>query len=124
MTVGRRGLAIALVAAVAAMPGLAACGGGGDSDEDQVKEVVEQLAKSEPAVCGKMSERFLKQNFGGDKARCEKAAEDDKTDDEIEIEKTEIDGDRATVSAKVGRQEGQIKLLKDDGDWKLDDVEQ
>jgi hypothetical protein len=121
MTVSRA-RAAALLAALAATGGIAC--GGGDSDEDDVKKVVDDLAKSDPAVCAKLTDRFLKQNFGGERARCEKAAEDDKTEDEIEIESTEIDGDRATVNAKVGREEGQIKFVKDDGDWKLDAVEQ
>jgi hypothetical protein len=119
-----RGWGIALLAVLAAMPGLVACGGGGDGDEDEVKEVVEQLAKSDPAVCDKMSARFLKQNFEGDKEQCKQRAEQDKSDEKVEIEKTEIDGDRATVSAKIARQEGRLKLVKDEGDWKLDDVEQ
>ena len=96
------------------------CGGGGGGDEDKVRDVVKKVASNDPEVCEDVSDEFLSRQFGGDKAKCEKAAKDGKENQDVKIEKVEINGDKATVRAVVDKDPGVARLVKEDGDWKLD----
>lgn len=108
--------------ALAALPGLAACGGGGGGDEDKVRDLVSLGNKHDPAVCDKVTDRWLKQVTGGSRADCKKQVKGDKST--VKVEKVSVKGDRATVSISSGRNRGQILAVKDGGEWKLDDVKQ
>ena len=113
-----------LVTALAYSIALAACGGGdagGASDEDQVREIAEQLIGNDPAVCGKITENLMKQL--GTKEECEKSAGD--VDDEgarPSIEEVGVDGETATAVI-VDEDRSTIKFVKQDGEWLADGVD-
>ncbi len=115
-------LAALLLLALAAL--LGACGGGGDSDEDKVRDVVENVASNDPAVCKQLTDDFLSREFGGDEKKCEKQAEEAEDEQNLEIQEVEVDGDKATVQATADGDKGTATLVKEDGDWKLDTLRQ
>jgi hypothetical protein len=114
--------------------GLAACGGGGESDEDAVVETIETSAQSnDPADCKKLATiAFLEQTQleEGDAAvkGCEEDAEHDESDpDSVKVTKVEVDGSDATADAAFvgGTFDGQtlsVALVEEDGDWKMDEI--
>ena len=125
----RRVLMLSLAAAALA---LAACG---DDDKDDVEQTVRDFvsASSEPdpeAFCGEIvTQEFLEQATGatGDRAEdeCKRQLEEASGVDAelVEIRRTEIDGDEATVRAVIrtqGRSATQtLRLEQEDGRWKL-----
>jgi hypothetical protein len=120
-----------LLLAAAALA-LAACG---DDDKDDVEQTVRDFvsASSEPdpeAFCGEIvTQEFLEQATGatGDRAEdeCRRQLEEASGVDAelVEIRRTEIDGDEATVRAVIrtqGRSATQtLRLEQEDGRWKL-----
>ena len=118
-----RKLALAVLLPVALSAGVAGCGPGGDSDEDRVRDVVEKVASNDPEVCKELTGGFLSREFDGDEGKCEKQAREAEDEQNLEIEKVEVDGDKATVEAKADGDKGTAKLVKEDGDWKLDELE-
>lgn len=112
----------AVVASICLALGAAACGGDdGGSDEDQVRELAGQLLDNDPAVCDKATDKFL-DRLGGSKKECEEGAEDsDKVDSDVK--EVKIDGNEATASIE-GERDGTINFVKEDGDWKIDSIEE
>jgi len=120
-----------LLVAAAALA-LAACD---DDDKDDVEQTVRDFvsASSEPdpeAFCGEIvTQEFLEQATGatGDRAEdeCKRQLEEASGVDAelVEIRRTEIDGDEATVRAVIrmqGRSATQtLRLEQEDGRWKL-----
>jgi hypothetical protein len=120
-----------LLLAAAALA-LAACG---DDDKDDVEQTVRDFvsASSEPdpeAFCGEIvTQEFLEQVTGatGDRAEdeCKRQLEEASGVDAelVEIRRTEIDGDEATVRALIrtqGRAATQtLRLEQEAGRWKL-----
>jgi ABC-type glycerol-3-phosphate transport system substrate-binding protein len=114
--------------------GLAACGGGGESDEDKITSTIETAAtSSDPAVCGETQTiSFMEQTTGssGKDAEKECEAETKSTDDNpdsVTVSEVKVDGDSATANAafKGGSFNGQtleLALAEEDGDWKLDEL--
>ena len=111
-----------LLLALAAL--LGACGPGGDSDEDKVRDVVENVADNNPEVCKQLTDEFLSREFDGDEGKCEKQAREAEDDQNLEIEEVKVDGDKATVEATADGDKGTALLVKEDGDWKLDQLRQ
>jgi hypothetical protein len=106
--------------------GLAACGSssGGGSDEDQVRTVVNHLADSDKAVCDELTDGYLKKIFK-DKDRCEKQADNSKENDAFEIKSVKVNGDKATAAVTTKKKEsGTIALVKEGGDWKIDNIQE
>ena len=99
--------------------GLVACGG--DSDEDQVKEVVNQLANTDEKVCDNATEKFLKA-VGGTKEQCRKSARDDDGSTKPKVGKITVNGDKATAVLSADGSKATFVLIKDGDDWKLDSV--
>ena len=58
-----------------------------------------------------------------DKADCEEQVENS-PQNAVDIEDVSIEGDRATVTARIEGDPGQILLAKQEGEWRLDDVQQ
>lgn len=122
------------LALLALVFGLVACGGGGDSDEDKIVEVIETSATSaDPADCKELStQAFLEQTELEEGAAavesCEAGAEDESDDpDSVEVSEVEVDGSAATANTAFtgGSFDGQtltVGLVEEDGDWKLDEV--
>jgi ketosteroid isomerase-like protein len=121
---------IALICLLVAVSG---CGGGDDkSDAEQTVRDFVQATRTRDAdkFCDDLvTEEFLEQSIGatGDKAKesCKREFKNlsGLRVDLVRIEKTKLDGDHATVTAVLDRQ-GQrltqeLRLKKEDGDWKL-----
>ncbi len=99
--------------------GLVACGG--ESDEDQVKTVVNQLANTDEKVCDKATDKFLKA-VGGTKEQCKKSAREDDGSTKPKVGKISVDGDKATAELSADGSKATFELVKDGDDWKLDSV--
>jgi hypothetical protein len=124
-------LALALLALAF---GLVACGGGGESDEDKVVDVIEtSVTSTDPADCKELAtQAFLEQTEleQGSAAveSCEESAEDTEGDpDSVEVSEVEVDGSAATadVAFTGGSFDGQtlsVALVEEDGDWKMDEI--
>jgi hypothetical protein len=112
-------LALALVALTASL-GLAACGGGGN-DESQVRTVVQHLRDSDEAVCGELQDAYLKKLFKS-KATCEKQAKASKAKNSFDIKAVKVEGNKATVGVQAKKDKGTILLVKDGGDWKINNI--
>ena len=121
----------ALVSCVALLA-LSGCGGGSDKEdaEDVVRGIAEATNDSDgEKFCGLVTEQFLEQTTGakGDKAKdsCKKQIDSSRTREVkvTKITKTEVKGDRATVTAELeqsGRKRPQVfNLQKEDGEFKL-----
>jgi hypothetical protein len=118
MTTPRRAFALLLMTPAFA---LGACGG--DSDEDQIKDVVQDVAKNSATICEHATQKVLDQ-VGGSEEKCKEQARaypDDSTkgiDGDIDVS---IDGDKAT--AKFTDNDGKaqnVSFVKEDGEWKVD----
>jgi type IV pilus biogenesis protein CpaD/CtpE len=111
---------LATLLLVAAPVGLAACG---QSDEDKVRDVLDQVNSSDPAVCSKLSDPLLKGQFNGDKKRCEAQAKRVTQKSLFTVEKVKVDGDDATATVKA-KQGGRSRVVfkKEDGDWKVQTI--
>ena len=99
--------------------GLVACGG--ESDEDQVKEVVNQLANTDEKVCDNATAKFLKA-VGGTKEQCKKSAREDDGSTKPKVGKITVDGDKATAVLSADGSKATFGLVKDGDQWKLDSV--
>ena len=108
-----------LVLSILVLPVLAltACGGGGKSDEDKVRDVITESAKTPSKLCDNLAAASLKAIGGKDK--CLTLAKGQKGEDE-KIDSVTISGDDATVKGTSGTTGSDtIKLVKEDGDWKV-----
>jgi hypothetical protein len=101
--------------------GLTACGGDDKSDEEQVRDVISLANSQDEEVCDKLTDKYMKDVIGGDKSDCEKQVKQTPKD-AVDIQRVTVRGDKATVTAKVQGDSGEIFLVKDGGDWKLDDI--
>jgi ABC-type glycerol-3-phosphate transport system substrate-binding protein len=114
--------------------GFAACGGGGESDEDKVVSTIETAATStDPAVCDETQTlAFMEQTSGSSGKDAEKECEEEAKSDEdqpdaVNVSRVEFDGNSATANAefKGGSFDAQtleLALVEEDGDWKLDQL--
>jgi hypothetical protein len=130
LTLRRRPAAAALIAATLLVP---ACGGG---DEEDVQDAVRDFAsaiedKDYAKACERVTEQ-VRETFGNAAtggAGCEKVFQQANEaggleglptkPDDLEFDRTEVNGDRATVKVK-GDDTGDTTLRKEDGEWKLD----
>ncbi len=127
--------AIAAVAAALALIALPGCGPFG-SDEDDVKDVVKDYAAGVAdgdgkKVCDTLAEDSKKQ-FEEVGAKCDETfssfggfLNDEQKDKLKDVDPdVEIDGDNATakVDALEGTGTDELKLKKEDGDWKIDEA--
>jgi hypothetical protein len=118
MRINRRSLALCL-----AVPALlaAGCGGGGDSDADQIRGIINEVANDPLAICDHLSDETLQAVFQGDEDACRKSGEEANADadkGDVEINSVEVDGDNAT--AKITDKDGKdqtLKFTKDGDDW-------
>jgi ketosteroid isomerase-like protein len=128
----------AAVAVLLAAALIAGCGGGGESDEDQVRGVVESFVQAgedrdAAAACDLLAADQVKTvekiGPGGSCATILAGifskAEDVSTD--VEIQDVRVEGDRATVDATVKSPGSQPKaesilVVREDGEWKLASV--
>lgn len=116
---------------------LAACGGGSDSsgDEEQIEETIAtSVTTTDPSKCTElMTAGFREQNSGltGKEALedCEEEAGDSSDDpDSVTVSEVEVDGSDATarvafVGGGFDAQTLDVSLVKEDDQWKLDEIE-
>ncbi|HEX6455842.1 MAG TPA: hypothetical protein VF009_04920 [Solirubrobacterales bacterium] len=114
--------------------GLAACGGGGESDEEKITATIENAATSnDPAVCGETQTlAFMEQTSGSSAKAAEKECEEEAKAGEgqpesVNVSNVKVNGDKATaeVEFKGGTLDGQtpeVALVEEGGDWKLDEL--
>lgn len=114
--------------------GLAACGGGGESEEDKITNAIETAATStNPVVCTELQTQGFVEQTQGEEGKaavksCEKEASDGSNNpDSVKVTKVEVDGSNATADAAFvgGSFDGQtlaVALVEEDGDWKLDEA--
>lgn len=114
--------------------GLAACGGGGESDEDKITSTIETAATStDPAVCGETQTlKFMEQTASGTgkeaEKECEKETKAGKNNPEsVTVSKVEVEGEESTANVEFegGNFDGQtleVALVKEGGDWKLNEL--
>ncbi|MBA3305483.1 MAG: hypothetical protein H0U25_06110 [Thermoleophilaceae bacterium] len=118
---------IALMAALLCGLALAACGsdsdnnsgGGGASDEDQVREIAEQVSGDDPAACSKITAEFLKQQFGS-KEECEKSAE--APGEKPAVEDVKVDGETATAVV-IDEDRSTLEFVKESDEWLASGIE-
>lgn len=131
-------LASAITVVVSASIVLAACGGdgGGSADDADITEAIEQAATSDTVErCTEFqTQAFTEQTefASGEQAvtACEQSAGSGQVaGDSVEVENIEVDGDSATadvtfVGAQLDRQQIAISLVKQGGQWKLDNLDE
>lgn len=104
-----------------AVPVLAACGG--DSDEDQISDIIKKGATDPSSVCDNATDKVLKQ-VGGSVEACQKAAKasSDQNSGEPKDLEVEVDGAKATARFKDEDGDNDLRFVKDGDTWKLDAV--
>ncbi len=113
---------------------LAACGGGGNDDADQIAEQIDFAATSgDPAACTdaqtlKFDEQTTFQNGQAAVASCKKDAASGVADS-VDVSDVAVDGNtaNATIAVTGGGYDGQtvkISLVKEDGTWKVDSFDE
>jgi hypothetical protein len=113
--------------------GFAACGGGGNSDEDQISEVIETTATTNAdSNCTDLeTQSFVEQaNFstGKDAVAACKDSGPESNADSVKVTEIEVDGDRATAHATLSGStfDGQtlvVSLVKDGDQWQMDHID-
>jgi hypothetical protein len=116
-----RSIALALVTLAASL-GVVACGGGSSGgDEDKVRAVAEHLRDANAAVCGELTDAYLKKLFK-DKPTCEKQAKASNAKNSFDIKAVKVNGDKASVNVQAKKNKGTISLVKQGGDWKIETI--
>ena len=125
----RAGIAVLLAATA-----LAGCGGGGDSDEDQVRDVVNSFVEAgrerdAAAACELLAADQVKTVEGLGSGGCAAVlggifAKSEDVETDVDIQDVRVEGNRATVDATVKApgvepRTQTILLVKEDGEWKL-----
>lgn len=123
--------AIVVITTLAVALGFAACG---KSDQDQIENAItEATTTSDPENCTELqTQRFVEQTQYdvGPQAvlSCRQSSGDQPIADSVKVTRIEVSGDKATAGAKFtggafDRQTLILSLVKDDGDWKLDRID-
>lgn len=113
--------------------GLAACGGGGESDEGKIEEAIEKSATAtDPSACTKyQTQHFLEQtNQESGKAAvktCEEEAAHEEGAESADVSSVEVDGSKATAEVALtgstfNGQTIEIGLVKDGDQWKVNEA--
>lgn len=115
----RRILAVSLLGAALA---LGACGGG-ESDEDKIKDIVASVDKKPASLCTDYaSDKFLAE-LGGEEA-CKKSAKEAGNRGKSKVTDLEVDGKKATATIKDKDSKSEVTFTKDGDDWQISRSEQ
>lgn len=114
--------------------GLAACGSGGESDEEKIVSMIETSATStDPANCKEtQTQQFMEQTTGGSGSEavkeCEKETKSGEDNPEsVNVSQVKVNGEEATanVGFEGGNFNGQtveVALVEEEGNWKLNEL--
>ena len=127
-----RFLVPALVLLAVSAFALAACGSS-ESDEDKITSAIENAATgSDPAICTEdQTAAFLEQTSGseGKEAveKCEEEAETGENAESVDVSEVEVEGEEATATVAItgSSLDGQtlvVGVVKEEGDWKLNEA--
>jgi uncharacterized protein DUF4878 len=125
-----------LTVLLAALAGVLAFTGCGDSDEDQIKsnveDLVQALADGDGAAACELITSDQRDEIGeGENQSCEdyvagQSADLDDAEKEAlrntEVVGVKIEGDEADVDVKTGDDEDELDLRKEDGEWRFVDI--
>jgi hypothetical protein len=105
------------------MLALSACGGSDeDSDEDEVRSITRLVIANDAAACDSMTERLL-DGTTGSLRKCKEAARQSEPRTGVHVKSVAVRGDTATANyASRTSAISQLRLVKQDGDWKVDGV--
>lgn len=110
----KRFLAVAVVGGALAF---SACGGGGNSDEDQIKSLVGKVDDNPAALCDNATKELLAQ-LGG-KAGCQQLAKTNKNKSKSKVSNVKVNGDTATATVTDSSGPSTVTFQKENGDWKV-----
>ena len=120
MTPRIRPIAVALFGAAALV--FAACGGGSKSDEDKIRDVVEDVDNNPASLCTEHGTDQLVQKLGGEKVCSAAAGQAAKQDpSKTDVQSVDVTGDKATVKVKDATGASTVTFVKEDGEWKVSD---
>lgn len=106
---------------------LASCGGddngGGDSDEDKVRDAIATFAEGGSGACDVLTDPYIETLFGG-RDQCEEAAGEGEGGADVTVENVEIDGDTATAEGTAEGDTATLTLEKDGDDWKISGIQE
>ena len=101
-------------------------------DESEVEDTVEQMAGAGPEdvefFLGHVTDAFLENYVGMTREECRQNAQDCVGDPGSagSLQNTQVTGDKATTEAQFvfgeDTEENQVHLVREDGDWKIDDL--
>lgn len=119
---------VILLALAVALVGVTACGGDDNgseqgSDEAEIRAVIAAGNSKDPAICDKLTDKWMRNVVGGDRADCKQQVKDS-PEDAVEVERVSVEGDQATVTAQIQGDAGTLLLVKEGDEWKLDDIQQ
>jgi hypothetical protein len=110
------------VLALLAVPALAVSACGSSSDSDQIKSLVNDVAKNPKSGCSHASKKLIKTQLGGSVAACEKStvgAKPDKIKGSISVS---VNGSNATATFTTGSGKRKAGFVKEGGSWKIDAI--
>jgi hypothetical protein len=117
---------------LAAVLGLAACGGDGGDDEKDIADVIKRAATTNDVrvECEETVTKDFVQRVYGDLAQCRRAERpepDDEESDDARVSNVKVDGDSATarvvfIGGDTGGARGTVELREEDGEWRVDDL--
>lgn len=118
--------------AAAGLFGLAACGGGDSGAEEDITSAVKRgvVGQDVKARCEEVTTKGFIKRVYGDVAQCRKAEKPEAGDRPatgVRVSGVKVDGERATAKVRyVGGgtdgSEGTFAFLKEDGEWRIDDL--
>jgi hypothetical protein len=115
------------VAVLLAVPAFALAACGGDSDEDKIKDIINDVSENAETLCDNATDKVLDQ-VGGSADECKKQAREaeaqDPDDGKPENIDVTVDGDKATAKFEDNDGEQQtVTFVKDGDDWKVDAIQ-
>ena len=113
------------LALLLAVPALALSACGGESDEDKIKAVIQDVSKNAATICEHASDKVL-DLVGGSVEECKKQAEANPDDSNEEIKgdiEVTVDGGKATAKFTDNEDKQQnVQFVKDGDDWLVDSI--
>ena len=114
------------LAVLLTVPALAFAACGGDSDEDKIKDIINDGSENAESICDHATQKVLAQ-VGGSVDECKKQAREAEKEDpdsgKPENIDVNVDGDKATAKFKDDDGDNTVNFVKDGDDWKIDAIQ-